>query len=282
MAGKKNAGKAAGADSNLSLSGFQDVAGAKPLAGTWATAAQIVASLPFLAGLVDETFLRNRAREINPRTSAPWLPKPRNNRFEFQSTIVALLEWFAAKAAKAGDLPAYDSAQAMANVFGAEKKTIIWLTRNGADGAQIGGSRIAPLPVLRRALEIAGQVADGRVTGIDGGDEINTNIEIGKKVREERFKSERENALAERRIHDLQEVEAKVRTEILSPVYNDLTGLEKKAHRLKFTPAICVEIVTKDFPRVRAKIAEATTTAGQRDVASKKPVPTAAQPGVTR
>lgn len=244
---------------------FQDLLtdkSSKPINSSWATAAQIIAQLPFLAVTVDETFLRNRAREINPRTSAPWIPKPRNNHFDINPIIIGLLEWFAAKAAAAGEMPgSYDSAQAMANVFGTEKKTIIWLTRNGADGAQIGGSRIAPLPVLRRALEITGQVVDGRLTGIDGGDEINTNIELGKKIREERLKGERENALADRRIYDLSVIEQRVRIEQLTPLRDGLHGLQKKfLRRKKNREAIATEIMTTDLPNLLEKLATAGKT----------------------
>jgi hypothetical protein len=253
MTDKKKSGDA----KNPQFEDFLSAKSSKPVTSSWATAAQIVSQLPFLIGAVDETFLRNRAREINPRTSSPWIPKPRNNHFDINPTILGLLEWFAAKAAAAGELPgSYDSAQAMANVFGTEKKTIIWLTRNGADGAQIGGSRIAPLPVLRRSLEITGQVADGNVAGIEGLEQWNKDLEIAQKVREDKIKGARENALAERRIFDLLAVESRVRTELLTPLRDGLHGLQKKfLRRKKNREAIATEIMTTDLPNLLEKLA---------------------------
>jgi hypothetical protein len=160
----------------------------KPVAGAFATAAQIVGRLPFLAETVDEKFLRRRGFEINPRTGAPWIPKPRNNQFEISPTIIGLLEWFAAKAAERDGLPAsYDSMQAMENSFlRVPKEFTRWALKNGASPAQIGGSRIDPRPVLEKAAEILRLIPSGKITGIAGLEEINTNLEIGLKVREER------------------------------------------------------------------------------------------------
>lgn len=158
--------------------------GVKPIASSWATAAQIVSQLPFLAGGVDETFLRNRAREINPRTAAPWIPKPRNNHYAINPTLLGLLEWFFTRAAAAGELPAaYDSMSAMAQALGIEKRAIGWLTENGAGEARLTGSRIAPRPVIKRAFDIIGQIEAGNVTGIDGLEEWNKDTELAKKLR---------------------------------------------------------------------------------------------------
>ncbi len=147
-----------------------------------------LAALPFLAEAVDETFLRNRAREINPRTSAAWIPKPRNNQFAINPTILGLLEWFAAKASERDGLPAsFDSMQALENSpLRVPKEFTKWSLKNGAAAAQLGGSRIDPRPVLARAADILRLIPTGRVTGIEGFEAINTNTELGLKIREER------------------------------------------------------------------------------------------------
>lgn len=179
---------------------FQDLLtpkSAKPVAGGWATVAQIVAQLPFLAGAVDETFLRNRAREINPRTSATWIPKPRNNHFEVNPTILGLLEWFAAKAGERDGLPAsFDSMSAMENSYlRTPKEFTKWSLKNGAAAAQLGGSRIDPRPVLAKAADILRLIPTGRVTGIDGLEEWDTATELAQKLREERLKLQDEALL---------------------------------------------------------------------------------------
>lgn len=172
--------------------------GTKPIAGEYATVAQIITKLPFLAASgVDETFLRNRAREINPRTSAPWIPKPRNNHFAINATLLGLLEWFAAKAAERDGLPAYfDSMQAMENSpLRTPKEFTKWSLKNGAAAAQIGGSRIDPRPVLAKAADILRLIPTGRVAGIEGFEEVNTSQELGLKIREERVKLQDEALL---------------------------------------------------------------------------------------
>lgn len=171
--------------------------GTKPVTGAWASATQILAQLPFLAAHVDETFLRNRAREINPRTSAPWIPKPRQNQFEINPTILGLLEWFAAKATARDGLPAsYDSMQAMENSFlRTPKEFTKWSLKNGAATAQLGGSRINPRPVLEKAASILRLIPTGQVKGVEGFEEWNTNTELAQKLRQERMKLEDEALL---------------------------------------------------------------------------------------
>ena len=177
---------------------FQDLLtpkSAKPVAGGWATFSQIVAQLPFLAGAVDETFLRNRAREINPRTSAPWIPKPRNNHFEVNPTILGLLEWFAAKAGERAGLPAYfDNMKALENSYlPIPVEFQKWANKNGCGAeAQIGGSRINPRPYIKKLCEIAKQIATGRVTGIEGFDKLNKEQEIAEnfKLQNDKLKDE--------------------------------------------------------------------------------------------
>ena len=167
-------------------------AGVRPPDQSWWTGAQFAALVPGF----DDPKLRRLARDTNPATGAPWIPSPRSSKFEFTPTLKGVIAYLLHQLSTRNELPgSYDSAQAMANVFSAEKKAIIWLTRNGAEGSQLGGSRIAPLPVLRRALEIIGQIADGRVTGIDSLEAINTNNELGLKIREERKKLEDEALL---------------------------------------------------------------------------------------
>ena len=230
-------------------------AGVRPVAGeTHATAAQLAAAI----GLpdLDDTFLRNHHKD--------GIPKPVKNKYPKEETIIALLKFYHAQATAdgRGDLPAsYDSAQAMANAFGAEKKSILWLTRNGAEIAQLGGSRLAPMPVIRRSLEIIGQIAAGNVTGIDGLEEWNKDTEIAKKVREDQIKGERENALASQRIFDLLAVEQRVRTELLTPLRDGLHGLQKKfLRRKKNRESVAIEIMATDLPNLLEKLATAGKT----------------------
>lgn len=231
---------------------------AKPIDGEFGTAAQIIGFLPFLAGTVDEVFLRNRAREINPRTAAPWIPKPQNNQFAINPTIIALLEWFKIKAEARAEVPAvFDSAQAMANALGVDKKDILWLTRNGAESAQLGGSRLGSVPIFRRAIEISGQVGIGSISGIAGFEEWNKDTELAKKLEQDRIKGERENALADRRIYDLLAVEQRVRTDMLNPLRDALHGLQKKFSRLKKAKSrerVASEIMEKDLPTLLEKL----------------------------
>lgn len=157
----------------------------KPISGEWGTAAQISALLPF-ASEIDETFLRNRAREINPRTSQPWIPKPVNNQFEIRPTVIGLLEWFHAKANEKDGLPtAYDSLQAMENALRLSRRVIKFLIKNGAEDAQHQGSRIDPRPVLDRANKFLGALADGTIEGIDGIEQFNKDRSLALKLDEE-------------------------------------------------------------------------------------------------
>ena len=172
--------------------------GTKPIASTFATCAQLLAAFPFLADHVDETFLRNRARETNPRTNAPWIPKPRSNQYEIATTILGLLEWFLTRrAAGPMALPDYfDSMQALENSpLGIPKEFTRWTLKNGCGAAQLGGSRINPRPVRDKANEILRLIPTGKITGIAGMESINTNTELGLKLREERKKLEDEALL---------------------------------------------------------------------------------------
>lgn len=167
----------------------------KPVAGGFATAAQLVAQLPFLAVAgVDETFLRNRGNDLNPRTGQPFVPKCKNRMFEVTPTILGLLEWFALKAAERDGLPAsFDSMQAMENSFlSMPKEFTKWALKNGAAAAQLGGSRIDPRPVLAKGAEILKLVPTGRITGIGGLEEWDTQTELAQKLRQERLKLEDE------------------------------------------------------------------------------------------
>ena len=244
---KKNSAGGPDAVSELPLPAS---AGVRPIAGeTHATAAQIEAALG-LPGL-DDAFLRNHHKD--------GIPKPVKGKYPINETIIALLKFYHAKSGAAGELPAsYDSAQAMANAFGAEKKSVLWLTRNGAESAQLGGSRIAPVPVIRRALEIIWQIAAGNVTGIDGLENWNHQTELAKKLRQDEIRGARENALADQRIYDLLAVEQRVRTELLTPLRDGLHGLQKKfLRRKKNREAVATEIMATDLPNLLEKLASA-------------------------
>lgn len=156
----------------------------KPISANFASAVQIAALIPF-AG-VDETFLRNRAREINPRTSAPWIPKPVNSQYEVTPTLCGLLEWFHAKANERDGLPAnYGSMLDMQTALHISQKSIKWIRKNGAGEAKHESGRIDPRPILRRINEIIEAVADGTVSGIDGIEQWNKDKELAIKLREE-------------------------------------------------------------------------------------------------
>jgi hypothetical protein len=189
-------------------------AGVRPVAGeTHATAAQLAAALG-LPGL-DDAFLRNHHKD--------GIPKPVKGKYPINETIIALLKFYHAKSGAAGELPAsYDSAQAMANAFGAEKKSVLWLTRNGAESAQLGGSRIAPVPVIRRALEIIGQIAAGNVTGIDGMEQWNHQTELAKKLRLESEKLADEQKLRRGQMLLNRDGTAALEDFVVEDVLNDL------------------------------------------------------------
>lgn len=151
---------------------FSEGNGQKPLAGEWGTATQIAALLPFLE--IDETFLRNRSTETNPRTAAPWIPKAVNRQFHILRTLCGLLEWFHAKAAEKDGLPSsYASQLAMENATGLSKKAIKFLLKNGAGEAQDKSSRIDPRPILKQADHFLCALADGTIDGIEGMPEYN-------------------------------------------------------------------------------------------------------------
>jgi hypothetical protein len=175
---------------------FSAPASVKPIAASHATCAQLLATYPFLADHVDETFLRNRTSDTNPRTGAAWIPKPIRSQYEIAPTLAGLLEWFATRAATRSDLPAqYANMQAMENALGANKKAIKFLLKHGAGSAQDPANRIAPLPLIRRAFEIIAKVADGQITGIDGLEQWNKDTELAKKLRLESEKLEDEKLL---------------------------------------------------------------------------------------
>jgi len=160
---------------------FPPPSGVRPVDGEWATAAQIAASLPFAT--IDETFLRNRAREINPRTSQGWIPAPRARQWPRAATLAGLAEWYYHHSATKSDLPAqYANMQAMENALGTNKRAIKWLLKNGAGTAQDPANRISPLPVIQRAFDIIAQISDGTVTGIDSLQELNKDRELARKL----------------------------------------------------------------------------------------------------
>lgn len=172
----------------------------KPLSATHATCAQLLAAFPFLAAHgVDETFLRNRTSDSTPntRTGAAWIPKPIRNQYEITATLAGLLEWFLTKRAPATGLPEYyDSMSALENSpLGIPVIFSKWSFKNGCGAAQLGGSRVNWRPIQAKLNEIARKIPSGKITGIDGLDEINTQRELALKLREERQALERKALL---------------------------------------------------------------------------------------
>lgn len=225
--------------------------GAPPIHQTHASAAQLAEFLGIAE--IDETFLRNRVRE-------GLIPKPVNSKYEINYTVVGLLKFFHARAAQKSELPAqYPSMDRMSSALGISKKAIKWLLKNGAGEAQDDHHRMKPLPVLQRAFAVIEQISDGCVTGLDEFKEYNKDREIARKVEQDFIKGERENALANRRIFDLNVVEARVRGEILSPMRDGIHALIKKAGRLAGkNPDVFREIVTVDFPKLLEKLSGET------------------------
>lgn len=151
----------------------------KPISGSYATAVQL-ANLLGLADL-DETFLRNRVAD-------GVIPKPDHSQYEIIPTLAGLTRWYRSKAAARDGLPAsFDSMQAMENSYlRTPKEFTKWTLKNGGAAAQLGGSRIDPRPVLEKAAEILRLIPTGRLAGIEGLETVNTNTELGLKIREER------------------------------------------------------------------------------------------------
>lgn len=157
--------------------------GVKPISGTHASPAQILVAFPFLAGQVDDAFLRNRAREINPRTGAPWIPKPVSGRYQLDATIAGLLEWFHAHqdTGLPGEYPSMAALEA--SPLGIPREFTRWAVRNGCGDAQHASGRINPRPILAKAADILRQIANGNISGIDGMEILNKDQELARNIR---------------------------------------------------------------------------------------------------
>jgi hypothetical protein len=180
----KNSDKNTSKNTPSAPSLFPTLDAPRPLDSSHATAAQLAALLPF-AG-IDDTFLRNRAATPNPRTGAPWIPKPTQSRYPLVPTLAGLVEWFAARA-KSDDLPAhYSSMISMENSLLTPREFIKWCLAHDCADAQDASGRINPRPILARAAQILRAIPTGQVTGIDGLEQWDKDTELAQKIRIER------------------------------------------------------------------------------------------------
>lgn len=245
------------------FSAVKNVAGAKAPDNAWWTGAQFAALVPGF----DEPKLRalgnpSNPSSINPATKAPWIPKPRGAKFEFTPTLKGVLAYLLHQLASRDGAPTYfDSMEHLESTAPfTPKKFTAWALKNGAGEARLGGSRINPRPVWDLLNRLGVSVATGAMTGIDGLEEFDKNTEQAKLARVQKEDQEIDLELKRRRIHDLNEVERRCRSEILSPLRDGLHGLQKKAARLGPTqPAIFREIVETDLPALLKKINENST-----------------------
>jgi hypothetical protein len=177
------------------------VASVKPIA-THATCAQFQSSFPSLAPLIDDTFLRNRARE-------GVIPKPIRNQYPVLETLAGLAAWFAARGAAPATFPEYyDSMQALADSpLRIPKEFTRWALENGAGAARLGGSRIATAPILARAGEVLAKITSGNFKGIEGLEQWDKDTELAKKLRLESAKLEDEKAIRQRELIRIEDVE---------------------------------------------------------------------------
>jgi hypothetical protein len=218
--------------------------GAKPLQGTgWASAVQLhdffrkIGIPPVTDG---ELRRLGDINNPNPATGQPWIPKPVRGRYEVNPTLLGLLAHDRTKAIKTETarriFPSIKDFLAQ-TPYSAE---MLAMQRQGGCKCVLSGNRVdesifieSARPVLKAIFSCDPEKI--AALGINEFEAVNRNLEEGKLARERRIEIEMENARNSGRLHDVNDVEQRIRMGILQPAREMWQQLVKTYQRLKRT-----------------------------------------------
>jgi hypothetical protein len=226
------------------LPGITDHRGTKPMQGTgWASVSQLhdffhKLGIPPVTG-AELRWLTN-VNNSNPMTGKPWIPRPVRGQYEINPTLLGILAHERNKTRRSESarriFPNQKDFLAQ-TPYSAEMLTML---RQRGCKCVISGNRVdesifieSARPVLKAIFSCEPeQIA---ALGIDKFETVNRNLEEGKLTRERRIEIEMENARTSGRLHDINDVEQRVRMGILKPARDLWQQLVKTYHRLKRT-----------------------------------------------
>lgn len=219
---------------------FGEVKGAKAVKSFWVSGVQFAAVIPGF----DDARLRNLSPE--------WVPKPVDGNFDFVPTAAGVIAWLEGRVKNKDGLPeSYSSMTDFCAQTGFAEEMLKYALRKGCKCRDSHG-RISLTPFLEFFAPLFTKIFSGggkQIAGLENFDDLDLNVERAGLTRAQKLEQERLNALAEQRIHDVNDCEQRVRIELLGPFKEGWQAIYKKWKRFGGQhPELAREILDVDVP----------------------------------